>query len=61
VEFVPRGQTHTIGTRPCRPSPAIALITDFSSGHYRFELNGTDLRREPIETRKATLASLLPA
>jgi ATP-dependent DNA ligase len=23
------------------------------------ELNGTDLRREPIETRKATLASLL--
>jgi ATP-dependent DNA ligase len=24
-----------------------------------FELDGTDLRREPIETRKATLASLL--
>ena len=24
------------------------------------ELNGTDLRREPIEVRKATLASLLP-
>jgi ATP-dependent DNA ligase len=23
------------------------------------ELNGTDLRREPLETRKATLASLL--
>ena len=24
------------------------------------ELNGTDLRREPIEVRKATLASILP-
>ena len=25
----------------------------------RFELNGSDLRREPIEVRKATLASIL--
>jgi ATP-dependent DNA ligase len=25
----------------------------------RLELNGTDLRREPIEIRKATLASIL--
>ena len=25
------------------------------------ELNGTDLRREPIEVRKATLASILEA
>jgi ATP-dependent DNA ligase len=26
---------------------------------YAFDLNDTDLRREPLETRKATLASLL--
>ena len=27
---------------------------------HLLELNGTDLRREPIEVRKATLASILP-
>jgi ATP-dependent DNA ligase len=49
-----------------RKSPSIAgslAVSGKSSGSlYAFdllELDGTDLRREPIEVRKATLASIL--
>jgi hypothetical protein len=40
-----------------------SLISEPKAFLYAFdllELNGTDLRREPIEVRKATLASILP-
>jgi hypothetical protein len=56
-----------------RRSPAIGMACRHSTGRATaarmapsscspstwLELDGTDLRREPIETRKATLASLL--
>ena len=46
------------GCLPCapqRPNESQAFLYAFDL----LELNGTDLRREPIEVRKATLASIL--
>jgi ATP-dependent DNA ligase len=43
--------------------PSSCSATASPKALYAFdllELNGTDLRREPIEVRKATLASILP-
>jgi ATP-dependent DNA ligase len=40
----------------CRRNEVEAFLYAFDL----LELDGTDLRREPIETRKATLASVLP-
>jgi bifunctional non-homologous end joining protein LigD len=49
-------------TTRCRASTASAIggtTTASSSTPYLVELNGDDLRREPLDVRKATLASLL--
>ena len=35
------------------------VAADFSGAQAAAELNGDDLRREPLEVRKATLASIL--
>ena len=47
----------SLGSTSCaiRRNEAVAFLFAFDL----LELDGTDLRREPIETRKATLASVL--
>src|SRR5712671_1903921 len=50
--------------KPCLPSPQLLRHRRNESHGFLYafdllELNGADLRREPIEVRKATLASIL--
>jgi hypothetical protein len=47
------------GQNPCagRTAPVVPRLAEYAC--TRYELDGTDLRREPIEVRKATLASIL--
>src|SRR6187397_1378576 len=74
VRFLPSSNSTVSGT-PSRSSPMQGVFLGSRPGRvqdrrvrrataaiYAFdllELNGQDLRREPLETRKATLASLL--
>jgi hypothetical protein len=53
-----------ITAKDIRPRYLSLCASQFEAARYRnqtglLELNGTDLRREPIEVRKATLASIL--
>jgi bifunctional non-homologous end joining protein LigD len=48
----------------CCDEKGVAAFSSYATGGFLYafdllELNGTDLRREPIEVRKATLASIL--
>ena len=45
--------------RPPSSRSVLAGTSAFLDAFDLLELNGTDLRREPIEVRKATLASIL--